>query len=802
MERHTSRQPAMPVDDRGLVHLPSVSGMPRRQPPPLPSDALIGREHERQLLRDLLLDPETRIVSILGPGGVGKTRLALVAAHAVARDFAHGVLFLRLDRHSGGSLWELIGAHLSLTPPHDASWPEAVIGTLTGQYLLLVLDNCESALDMLDELPALLERCPGITTLTTSRETLRLPGEREVWLSPLPIPEDASSPASTLTDNPAVQLFLLRARQVRPDLDVTPADHTTLGAIIRLLDGLPLAIELTAAYARHLSLDEILVLLREAMPSLSGGPRSLPARQQSLRQLVQWSLDTLPPDVHQAALALSIFPNGFSPADVAAVTGSGTRRQAWDLLLTLADKSLVTRSGTGDLSDARFYMLQTIRSVLRDELESTPDLRAETLERLACTLVAYARQADAGYHGPDGLLWLQRMRDQHDNVQLIVTMAFSNPELLPAALELCGSMFWFWYTQGHYQWALPLTEHLLEAGHGDIPGETRAHAHVTAGWLAHRMAQGERAARHFERARSLFGPSPSRASLLGAIGFAYTLSFDGNDTTATIDELERVIELARTVPNAWHEEAAGHFGIGISFYFSGDLPGARSHIMETIRLGRAHSDGQSIGMSLMYLAHIDRAEGKPAEAFWKLREALPLLMEIGDRATAALLLDVASSVLVSLTACELAMQSLAVGEHLRTTMNIPRAPVEMPDTEATRARIDAWLATLAAGERPATSIDLGETIDRLLQFHPESRASISEGARDTGETTSSAQTVLSPRELEVLHLISTGMTSSEIAAALFLSPHTVKRHMANIREKLGVRSQAAAIAALRDVRGN
>jgi DNA-binding CsgD family transcriptional regulator len=204
-------------------------------------------------------------------------------------------------------------------------------------------------------------------------------------------------------------------------------------------------------------------------------------------------------------------------------------------------------------------------------------------------------------------------------------------------------------------------------------------------------------------------------------------------------------------------------------------------------------------MSLIYLAHVDRAAGAPAEAYWKLREALPLLMEIGDLATTALVFDIASATLVELDACDLAMQALALGEHLRARMSLPRSPLEVPDAEATHARIDAWRRASGSDLADGSSLDLNETIDRLLRFEPRATTAKApaDGKRDPAPAPTGS-TVLSPRELEVLHLVSTGLTSSEIATTLFVSPHTVKRHMANIREKLGVRSQAAAIAALRD----
>jgi non-specific serine/threonine protein kinase len=782
------------MDTSSARHLPTISGIPPRQPPALPPGPLIGRDQDLAQVRVALADPDARVVSVLGPGGVGKTRLALTIAHELATTYANGVVWVPLDRVATDSLWEAIGRQLALTPVEGATWLDRVTGSLGSGRFLLLLDNCESMPDALDDLPDLLAHCPGVSVLATSRETLRLPDEREIWLHPLALPnpgEDQDAESERFEDNPAVQLFALRTRNADSGFSVNHENIRKIEQIVRRLDGLPLAIELAAASIRHLSLDDVLHMLEEALSSLAGGTRTLPERHQSLRELVRRSLDSLPPQVRANTLRLAVFANGFTPDSVAALLDSGSRHEAWNLLLSLADRSIITPAARDDGSPARFTMLQTIRSVVKEELEASPELLSQTLHRQAQSLVTLAREADRRYHGPEGIAWLRRMRRDHIDVHTLLKQSLARPDLRPAAISLSGDMFWFWYTQGHYQWALPRIENLIDLADDTISSHSRARAHVTAGWLAHRMAQFERANRHFTAARSLFGPDPDRGSLLGDIGYSYILAHDRRDMPGAIRVLKDVSVQAQSVENAWHEEAAGHFGIGILQYFDGDYAPAREHFNQTIRLGRAYNDGQSIGMSLMYLAHVDRAEGAPAEAFWKLREALPLLMEIGDLATAALLLDIVASTLVELDAHELAMQALAVGEHLRTTMGIPRSPLELPDAAATRQRIDAALQSGSGIPPTEGTLDLGKTIDRLLRFEP--------NATPEGEAPSrpASGTNLSPRELEVLHLVATGMTSSEIAAALFVSPHTVKRHMANIRQKLGVRSQAAAIAALR-----
>lgn len=778
------------LHDAGANHHgdPAVlSGRQLRMPPAIPGDPLIAREQELAWIQHAFDAPDIRTVSIVGPGGVGKTRLSLSAAHALAERYADGVVFLRLDQVARQSLWEAIGRQMAIMPPAGGDWRDVVSPTLAWRQMLLVLDNCESLPEALDAVPDLLDVSPGVDVLATSREALRLPGERELWLQPLDVPVESTS-LDTLIDNPAVHLFSMRARDVDPSFTVHEGNMEPIGRIVRRLDGLPLALELAAAYLRHLSPSELLAMLDSAMPELGGGTRNLPERHRSLRTLVGWSLDMLPDHLRSAMIRMAIFPGTFTPDTVATVLDSPSARQGWSALLALADRSLVVRAPSRDTGETTFSMLQTVRSVAREELESTPGLLEETLVRRARALADLARDADRHYHGPEGIEWLRRMRQHAGDARMIVDESERHAALRDLAIRISGDMFWYWYTQGDYHWALPRIESLLETPGTNASDNDRARAHVTAGWFSQRMGQIERAEHHFVAARRLFGSTIDRGSLLAGIGYAYVFTFDRRDIPYAIELMEEVTKLAPGVENAWHEQAAGHFGIALTRYYEGDIATARQHLVETVRLGRAHSDAQTIGMSLMYLAHVDRAEGSPVEAFWKLREALPLLMEIGDIATTALLLDIVTSTLTELGNHDLAADAFGLSEYLRTTMGAPRSPLEQPEMDDLRTRLEEVTGDAVRMDR---ATDLEGTIDRLLRYHPEpesaERASIS-----------APGLLLSPRELEVLHLIARGMTAPEIAEALYISRHTVKRHMANIREKLGVRSQAAAVAALRN----
>jgi DNA-binding CsgD family transcriptional regulator len=408
-------------------------------------------------------------------------------------------------------------------------------------------------------------------------------------------------------------------------------------------------------------------------------------------------------------------------------------------------------------------------------------------------VIALAREASRSYHGPDQLLWLQRIDTDHANIAAVMETAPDDADGVRAGLDVAGPMFWFWYTRGYHTWALPLLERLLHHAPADVPAATRGAAHVTAGWLAFKQAQVERAERHFARAHELIPEPSTPVALLGRIGAAYVLSFDRTDTPGAIGMLRDVGERAHRIEGAWHEEAAAHFGIGLLEYFDRHLPEARASFEASIRILRAQDDRQGLGMNLIYLAHCDRLAGDPRAALWKLQEALPLLFEVGDRANIALTLDAVVATLVDLRERDLALRVIAVDQHLRQAFGIPRTPLERPDYVDALERLEAEMSNQPA-QAPG-QLSLNEAIDLLLQFRPDATTH-DPGEEASGGPGPTPATVLSPREIEVLHLVAAGLTAAEIATTLFLSRHTVKRHMANIRQKLGVRSQAAAVAVL------
>ncbi|HEV2072178.1 MAG TPA: LuxR C-terminal-related transcriptional regulator [Thermomicrobiales bacterium] len=768
--------------------------------PSLPSGEFVGRDHELAQVISIVEQCSTRLLTIVGPGGVGKTRLALTAAWELSHLFRDGTFFISFAVADKENVWELVAHTLSIPDrdrePGPEALCEAICGALREREVLLILDNCEHVIDGFADLSKLLSRCPGVILIASSQEALRLRGEQELWLRPLALPEeDHAITAGAAEHSSAVELFVLRARKVDPNFELTDDNASDIAAIVRILDGLPLAIELAGAQTRHLSPAALRQRLEQDLPSLSGGPRDFPERQQSLMNMAAWSLSLLSPEERDRFLQLAVLVGDFTPEIAATVVEAPSPFDGWDTLLSFADKSLIKRVAGEAQSVPRFFILQTVQATTLRLLQQQPDLYVGACERHAAAYLSVAREAATHWHDREQLHWLRRMEQEHSNIQVILDRALTMPQLVERALELMEPMFWFWYTRGYHTWALPRIEQLLGIAPDDISPHVRGSAHVTAGWLAFEQRQVELADRHFRVGLQLLPDRASTAALWALLGTAYTLSDEGKNKAAAIRQMEEVIELASTNPAASFELGAGRFGIGLLEYFDRNLPAARSRFEKALNLDRACGDIQSIGMDLLYLAHIDRAGGNHRHAIHNLQQVLPIFLEVQDRANIVLGLDVVVSALAGVGAFDLGWRIATVSEHIRRTRGITRAPLEQPDFEDAIHRIREGL-NLDPDEplgTNQTALSLHDVTEEFLAFN------LADAPIGASVTTANPriETVLSPREMEVLQLVASGMTSSEIASSLYVSQHTVKRHMANIRQKLGVRSQAAAVAVLK-----
>ena len=377
---------------------------------PVPATPLVDRDSEAAAVHDLVLRQGVRLITLTGPGGVGKTRLAVEAASRLAPAFPDGVRFVDLASVRATDLVPAaIAAGLGLNTSGDRLVSD-VLSYLRARRLLLILDNFEQVIDGAPVVAELLTAAPGLVVLVASRTVLRLSGENELAVPPLPVPPPGSGEPA---DYPSVRLFADRARAEAPGFELTRRNAEAVAEICRRLDGLPLAIELAAARVRLLPPAALLARLDDRMSLLIAGPRDLPERQRTLRNTLDWSLGLLSADEQALFTRLGVFAGSFGLPAVMAICGHAVRGSVMDTLGSLVDSSLVRAEPSDD--EPRFSLLETIREYALEHLRDSADWR-DMHDRHAAYFLDLAKPAKTELHGTGQLAWLNRLEKRRDNL--------------------------------------------------------------------------------------------------------------------------------------------------------------------------------------------------------------------------------------------------------------------------------------------------------------------------------------------------------------------------------------------------
>ncbi len=531
---------------------------------PVAASPLLGREREVAELVALLSN-EARLVTLTGPGGTGKTRLALQVAAELVGTLRDGVFWVPLGSLSDSTL---VASEIA----RSVGAPDDLAAFLRGKELLLLLDNFEHLLDAAPEVGTLLAGTGGLRVLVTSRAPLHLSGEREYRLDPLPA-------------NEAAALFVERARGAGRSL----LPDATVEAICRRLDGLPLAVELAAARTRLLAPDALLSRLDAALPLLTGGPRDAPDRQRTLRSTIQWSYDLLGPPSQALFGRLAIFAGSFTLAAAEDVCGADL-----DGLAALVDLSLLKPIG-----DDRFLMLDTIREYALERLSALPD--AESLrDRHAAFFYELAEQSYAHRFDAEAE-WAERLELDHDDLRLALDRSSAtDPE---GALAVAGALGWFWLSHGH----LAEGRDRLAAALAATPGKERlrARALAAAGALAGRLGSAQEGRLQLDEAISLWGRLDDRGEVASALDMlGWLLFFDGDDQ-GSLEAFERSLELQRELDEG-HGERRALVGVCQVLVALGDVERAESPLP-----GRLRADPRRLRRGRAALPREPR-EGPPA----------------------------------------------------------------------------------------------------------------------------------------------------------------------------------------------
>jgi predicted ATPase/DNA-binding SARP family transcriptional activator len=588
---------------------------------PIQPAPLLGREQDVRAARAVLDRGDVQLLTLSGPGGVGKTRLALELASQAAVDFPDGARFVALAAVRDPTLVApTVARALGLTEQKESTPLAELAAHLADRRMLLVLDNFEQVADAALTLAELAGCCPGLKLLVTSRVVLRLRGEHVFAVSPLAVP--GAGPVSP--DSPSVRLFLERAHAVRPALQPTPEELAAVGEICTRLDGLPLAIELAAARVRALAPSALLARLGQRLPVLTGGPRDLPARQQGLRDTLRWSHELLGAGEQRAFRRLAVFAGGFTLAAAEAVIDPAGG-DALDRLGALIDHSLVSPPAP----DGRYQMLETIREFAAGELEGSGE--RETSERAhAAFFLGLVERAGARIRGSEQEGALAELAADHHNLRsaLQVSLTSTARQDRERGLRLAAELAWYWHFRGHWREGRDLLARALQAA-PDAPPEARGRALCGAGLLA--CAQED-----FEAARGLLDAGlellPARAAPFDrahALGFRAAAGIYARQVQGLEPILDESLALFRACDS--------DFGIaltllrrGLVALIAGDWETSERDCRASLDAFRALGNAWGVAMALANLGEVHLGRGDAAGAVQAYRDSLEPLERIGS----------------------------------------------------------------------------------------------------------------------------------------------------------------------------
>jgi len=751
---------------------------------PVPLTVFVGRERERAEVARLLA--ASRLVTLTGAGGVGKTRLAVEVAAAVASGLADGASFIDLSAVMDPALLPgAVARGLGVEDRVGTGLVERLVRVLSGQQRLLLIDNCEQlrarCADLVTEV---LSHCPGVVVLATSREPLQVPGE-VTWRVPslaFPWPRSPLT-AADLEGFEAAALFLARARAARPGLVVGADDIAAVTSICFHLDGIPLALELAAARAGALSLPEIAARLTGCMELLARAGAG-PQRQQTLRASVEWSHQALSEPERAVFRRLAVFVGGWplEAAEAVCALPPLGRGDVAGLLASLVDKSLVQADHAP--AGSRYRLLEVIRAFAAERLAEAGELE-QVREQHAGYYTGFAEQATAEVWGPGVTIWVPRMDTEAGNLRAARRWCARDPARAGTGLRLAAGVWSYWLILGRLVEVAAWLEEALARQGG--PGHVRAVALNGLGLVACFRGEPERGRDLLSASIECFQRSPGgrdEGRVWANLGYARALC---GDTAGAAGATDHALDLARRDADAW-VEAAARWRLGFALALAGDVVRARPLAAAAASLFATTGDSRLRAYTLATVGECLAREGKPAEAITVLREALGVFEKLPERVGLLRTAIWLSGACAAAGDWPRAAVLLGVVDMLsERTGGQPHAFMQA-DLDAVAARGPAELGPAWQPARQA-----GQVLGRGDQI----AATLWPAENREASPPANGGLPLTPRECEVAELIARGLTNRQIGTRLFIAERTVDTHVGRILAKLGCasRAQVAAIMA-------
>ncbi len=577
-----------PISMKKMTVWSAPASIPRQRIPS-PTTSLIGRKKEVHDLANYLIDPVIRLVTILGPPGIGKTRLAIETASSLLHSFSDGVYFVALaPLENPDTIASTIAQAIGYVESKGPTTPEQLAKGINEKSMLLVMDNCEHLVEAVAPLAyELLTACPRLNILSTSREALKVPGEWLFYASTLPYPPEGTQTGTD--DYPALTLFAERASAIRPGFSLVESNLPDIAAICRKLDGLPLAIELIAAHIRSMSPRALLDQLTDQKILTADGRRAVPERQKTLNNAIGWSYHALAPLEQSLFEGLSVFNGGWYLEAVDTLFSDRfPGASISDLVTSLADKSLLQRN-FDERGDVRFSMLATIRLYAASKLFERGDQTTVHNHHLAY-FMEFAERGDQHIHGPDQTEWIDRLERENDNFRAALEWGISTQKT-EVVLRLLIALGWSWEVRGHYGEAHCWLDEIRALP--DIPAYPVLFARLLNHIGRHSWTQES-----IQEAYTLLEESQSLAILAGSEG-----------------------ELALAEADNW---------LGLVHLFDGKPDSARNLFEQALTLNQEWADPRGIALSTFHLGILESNLGQEAKALELLTQSLGLYQEFGD----------------------------------------------------------------------------------------------------------------------------------------------------------------------------
>lgn len=752
---------------------------------PLELTSFVGRRHEMARVKRLL--EVSRLVTLTGVGGVGKTRLALRAAGAARRAFGDGVWLIELGEFTNQALLvDYIAAGLGLQERSVHSPLEVLIDYLVDRQLLMVLDNCEHLIEAVAGVAqTLLRTCPGLRIIATSREPLSIDGEAPMRVPPLSTPgQNLPISRQTTSVGDALTLFAERAHAAAPDFELTERNTAVIAQICEQLEGLPLPIELAAVRLRAMSAAQILDRLTDRYALLAGGKRGAPTRQQTMRLSVDWSYELCTAEEQQLWTRLSVFVGGFELDAAEEVCGERPcRTEFLDVITSLVDKSILIREQRGSI--VRFRMLEILREYGRENLsESGEDITLRRRHRDWCTRLAL--HAEEGWISDQQMDWIARLNREQLNLREALDFCVSEDGDAESGLQIVDALHPYWFARGLFsearRWIAlalaredgPLTSVRVKAlcNQSIMAG---LQGDLDAGWS--RIAEARRVAEQLADTDTDLMVTYVEGNLAlysGEIGRAIA-SFD-----ITLDWLRSQTNPIRLL------EAL--IGLGVASWLLHDT--ARAAASQQEILAQTERAGESVyrTYALWGLALVEWSKGDHERATQHLKDGVQLARHVDDPVCAALCIEALAWIAASQHQKDRAARLMGTARALRksiggSTVHIP-GMVNFHDECVQQSR-------QALG---SSKYDVAYKYGAAMTAEGAYAFAIDETSSGRTVQPSAPESVLTRREQQVAELVAAGMTNKAVATKLVISQRTAQGHVEHILQKLGFRSRAQIAA--------